>query len=59
MFGVRAVPEHTQLPSSGSFAVPEGNALNEMYLLSLSQKVHQEKEEHSLESAKINPGCGR
>lgn len=49
---------HTQLPSPGSFAVPEEDALDEMCLLSLSQKVHHEEEEHplSLESARISPG---
>lgn len=52
---------HTQSPSSGSFAVPEGGALNEMCLLNLSQKVHQEEEEDppSSESARLSPGCVR
>ena len=49
------------LGAQGPFVMPEGDALDEMHLPSLSQKVQPEEDEGCLplESTSINAGCGR
>lgn len=62
VFGVGAEPCCTpRSPARGPFEMPEGDAWDEMHLLSLSQKVQWEEEEGPLpsESTSINAGRGR